>query len=204
MGRQDAPLGSMRQLSFEWRDGPNELLILRICSRVIQEPSLISFLVAAESHHITMTPKMHIGLRRGSSTTTVGMCAGTVLNRWNMKKSLLIVIALSLNYLGCGLCGEEIKHEVKSPNGKYVATVFERNCGATTPYITHLNLRESGEDFKPNSNGVIVQGEVYTVKGQSEIKVTWSTELSILIETIGGQEVLGKEKTWNEVTISYK
>jgi hypothetical protein len=121
-----------------------------------------------------------------------------------MKKSLLIVIALTLNYLGCGLCGEDSKHEIKSTDGRYVATVFVRNCGATTPYVTHLNLREVGENFKPDSNGVIVEGEVYTVKGQAEIKVSWSSESSLLIETIGGPEVLGKEKSWKEVTINYK
>ncbi len=120
-----------------------------------------------------------------------------------MKKSLLFGLML-LSCWGCDLCGDDLKQEVKSPQGGFVAAVFERNCGATTPYFTHLNLRESREKFKANSDGVIGEGEVYTVKGLAELKVTWLSETAILVETVGGDEVRGKDESWKGITISYK
>ena len=111
---------------------------------------------------------------------------------------------LSLSNWGCELCVDELKVEFKSPEGRYVAAVFERNCGATTEYITHLNLREARGKFKADSNGVISEGEVCTIEGLAEIKVTWLSETLILIEMSGVEQVSAKEKSWKDVTISYK
>ncbi len=120
-----------------------------------------------------------------------------------MQHSLLI-IALALTQLGCRVCGETIRTEVKSPDERYVATVFERNCGATTPYVTHVNLRESPEELRASSSGTVVDGEIYTVRGQPQLKLTWSSDSSISIETIGGEEILGRESIWKEVKVTYK
>lgn len=47
-----------------------------------------------------------------------------------------------LAFLTRKLCGEELIETVASPDGKYVAAILIRNCGATTDYVSHLNLRE--------------------------------------------------------------
>jgi hypothetical protein len=45
------------------------------------------------------------------------------------------------------LCGEEILQEQRSPDGRYVAVSMERNCGATTDYVQHINLRAADPKF---------------------------------------------------------
>ena len=46
-----------------------------------------------------------------------------------------------------GDCGDTVKAEAVSPDGRYVAAVFERDCGATTNYSTNVSLREVRESF---------------------------------------------------------
>ena len=56
------------------------------------------------------------------------------------------------------LCGEELIAEKTSPDGLYVATLMSRNCGAATPYVSHLNLRSTKSKFHPAFlDGVIQQ-----------------------------------------------
>jgi hypothetical protein len=44
-------------------------------------------------------------------------------------------------------CGGELIEEQRSPDGHYVAAVMERNCGATTRYVEHINLRRADRNF---------------------------------------------------------
>src|SRR3954471_8303525 len=61
------------------------------------------------------------------------------------------------------LCGEEIFRELPSPDGAYIATSLERNCGATTNYVEHVNLRTANRKFSANFFGsTITDGEVFT------------------------------------------
>ena len=38
-------------------------------------------------------------------------------------------------------CGGELIEEHRSPDGHYVAALMERNWGAATRYVEHMNLR---------------------------------------------------------------
>ncbi|MGH8454337.1 MAG: DUF5412 family protein [Nevskiales bacterium] len=88
---------------------------------------------------------------------------------------------------GLSLCGEELISESVSPDGKYVAAVYIRNCGATTGYVTHVNVRRHDEEFSADSSGVIRQGGVFLVKGSEKTKIEWRIgELEILY---GGEKV---------------
>ena len=61
------------------------------------------------------------------------------------------------------ICGEEMGIEKTSPDGLYVAQVMVRNCGATTQYVGHINLRPATSKFHSDFwSGAIHQGEVFT------------------------------------------
>ena len=66
-------------------------------------------------------------------------------------------------------CGNRILKEVPSPDGAYVATLFERNCGATTPYYQVASLRSADSKFDPEmKDDWIVQ-----VEQQPDILLKW-------------------------------
>jgi hypothetical protein len=50
------------------------------------------------------------------------------------------VISLALPLLAC--CGEDTQGPAVSPDGRYEAAIIERNCGATTDYVTLLRLTD--------------------------------------------------------------
>jgi hypothetical protein len=120
-------------------------------------------------------------------------------------KSILISIGLLVfaSIFGCGgevfgECGDTIKTESTSPNGRYVATVFERNCGATTDYSTNVSLRETGEAFDPSS-----QAPILTVAGQPTIALEWSTERTLAV-VVPEAQIFKKLEAWRDVLVAYQ
>src|SRR4051812_7395464 len=99
-----------------------------------------------------------------------------------MKK--IIVIALSLLGLsGCGFflastCTDTIKTEVKSPDGNYAATLYERDCGATTDFSTIVNIRAGSSKFNSDENVIFV------AKGTHKVNLMWNDGKSLHIECI--------------------
>jgi hypothetical protein len=67
-------------------------------------------------------------------------------------KTCLLVLALI--YQACGVmdpCGNEVVSRVPSPSGKYDAIVFERSCGATTGWLTHVAVVRGQATFREES-----------------------------------------------------
>jgi hypothetical protein len=54
-------------------------------------------------------------------------------------RPLLAAFCALLAVSGC-LCSDEVVLEKVSPDGRHVATVIRRDCGATTSYATHLRI----------------------------------------------------------------
>jgi hypothetical protein len=58
----------------------------------------------------------------------------------------LIIDFVLVGFTGCGdPCSNTIKSEVKSPDGRNIATAFVRDCGATTGFSPQVHLRSVGE-----------------------------------------------------------
>ena len=95
------------------------------------------------------------------------------------------------------VCGEEIGVEKTSPDGRYVATLMTRNCGATTPYVSHINLRPATSNFRADSfDGVINEGEVFTSSKYSGTRFCWSKADKL---SIGYSEL--SVRNWRDVVI---
>jgi hypothetical protein len=56
-----------------------------------------------------------------------------------IAKRVLFPFSALLVVSGC-LCSDELVLEKVSPDGRHVATVVRRDCGATTSYATHLRI----------------------------------------------------------------
>jgi hypothetical protein len=64
-------------------------------------------------------------------------------------KCALLGVAAALAGAGCtrSACGNHVLSEVASPGGKYVVTVFTRDCGATTALARVVALRKARSRF---------------------------------------------------------
>jgi len=82
------------------------------------------------------------------------------------RTRFLILFFALLGFTGCGdSCSNTIKAEGVSPDGKYVATAFIRDCGATTDFSPHVHLRPVGERMARTGNVFI--GDIRTRSASS-------------------------------------
>ena len=104
------------------------------------------------------------------------------------------------------LCGEELIREQHSPDGRYVAVLMERNCGATTRYVEHINLRRADRKFPSGFlDGTIKDGEIFTLEnrdGGGSVEFEW-VGTTLKIHHPADKGVFKKETTWNDVDVTY-
>jgi hypothetical protein len=120
-------------------------------------------------------------------------------------RSLVSFIAIVLISQSCKSipsfdCNDEIKVESKSPEGKYTATLYERDCGATTDFSTIVSLRSSSNKFSGE------EGRIFVIKGRPQIKITWRESISLQVECddCRTENIFKQDTSWNEIAISYR
>jgi hypothetical protein len=86
-----------------------------------------------------------------------------------------------------------VKQEAKSPDGKYVATAFVRNCGATTDFSAQVDVHEAGS--KPGK-----EGNVYRGYHSQDIQVAWQSATHLVI-TSGCLDVKYLVTNWHGIAI---
>ena len=74
---------------------------------------------------------------------------------------------------GCGLCGSQDRVAVPSPDGRHVAYSYLWSCGATTGYVTHVDLGRRGD-----TDGVTV----YLLKGAHDVELRWASPRELHIQ----------------------
>ena len=94
------------------------------------------------------------------------------MNAWGIKafQNYLICLAIAaMLTVSCNteLCNNSLHDEKISPDGKFTASFFERNCGATTPYVQVISLRLSNNKLDPEN----FDDWVFTIHGRSKIKM---------------------------------
>jgi hypothetical protein len=134
--------------------------------------------------------------------------------RWFGVAALILAslyAAITLIPWSGDMCGEENIGEAYSSDGKYLARAYVRSCGATTGWETHVNLRSRWSYFNPTWDGIINQGQVFSVSGRSNVSVVWrdNSNLEIQCPTCTPHEN-GKEHatweldSWEGINISYR
>jgi hypothetical protein len=110
----------------------------------------------------------------------------------NVKKLLraasFLVFALFLGELsGCNLCKDEVLDKASSPDGRWVATVLTRDCGATTSEYIAVNVHEVKQ------KSLDLKNDVFVIKHIHRLNVSWQGNDSLTIDC-GGCETKGAEK----------
>ena len=121
-------------------------------------------------------------------------------------RALALTALLLITLAGCrGGCDERFVLDSKSPDEEVIATTYVRDCGLAVESQTHVNLRNRKEKFTPDANGVIKEGEVFTVAGHQRVYAIWKNERSLLIrcDGCGKNQVFKSETAWKSVSISF-
>ena len=130
----------------------------------------------------------------------------------------IVALILSLLYAlivltpwSIGMCGEENIGEAYSPDGSYLARAYVRNCGATTGFLTHANLRSRWSWFHTDWEGTVKDGQVFGNSCWSGVNFVWTgdSELEIQYEKCapdekGSDPAWIKEEAWKGVHITYR
>lgn len=85
-----------------------------------------------------------------------------------VRSALLVGSLTALLILDACLCADDVVTRVASPDGRLVATYYVRNCGATTDYVSTVNLRSTKAKFRAD------EGVVFTAKGEHRIGIEWT------------------------------
>jgi hypothetical protein len=88
---------------------------------------------------------------------------------------------------------------VKSPDGKYIACLYERDCGATTDTAKTVNIRNAAAKFDGGEARILI------IKGKAKITLNWKNPqlLSITSDAYDAQNIFTQERKWKEVSIEY-
>lgn len=95
-------------------------------------------------------------------------------------------------------CQDEVKQEMRSENGRYIAKVVERNCGATTRFGTRLDLRSSGPRLFAKNQ------EVFTQENQCPIRLIWAGDTLHVEYQKSCGKVFQQIDSWLDVYLKFK
>jgi hypothetical protein len=123
----------------------------------------------------------------------------------------VVLCAALLSAAGCasspGRCGERRAESKESPDRKYTVATFVRKCVSREreETVTHVNLHGGLGEPPPDADGLITSGEVFAVEGARKVNLTWKDAKNLTVECgdCGGQKVLKREPSWNDVRVSF-
>ena len=123
----------------------------------------------------------------------------TFVNVCGINMKFYITLCLLISGCGNGLCNNIITSESSSVDGKHTATIFVRNCGATTPYITVVSMR--GADTKLDMNDY--KDWLFTAHDKAVVELKWVSNDSLLVNYSSTDEEVTQQIAWKDLHISY-
>ncbi|MDP4527933.1 hypothetical protein Q3O59_02645 [Alkalimonas delamerensis] len=115
----------------------------------------------------------------------------------------ILMFALVLSFGADGICGNDIYAEIHSPDRRYKAIVFQRDCGASTDFSTQISILKNNAALKNKS------GNTFIVRGHPDahaLELKWLLNKELLINRqLDGSEVkAAQSQGWlNKIEVSY-
>src|SRR5215470_10467555 len=106
-------------------------------------------------------------------------------------------------------CSDQVFSSAPSPDGKLTASVMEARCGQDQPFLTHVNLRPTGESIKLGYfSGRAEQGEVFVLEQDAQsanVTLDWTSPNRLAISCSHCQLAFLKKRQerWGAVEVSY-
>jgi len=98
-----------------------------------------------------------------------------------------------------GSCDDTVKLESRSPAGEYIASVVERNCGATTGYSSLVILRRATQTLVVDDDDTLI----FALAGMQNVSLVWLDETKLTIE-YPIADTYTMKRNWKAVVINYR
>ena len=95
-------------------------------------------------------------------------------------------------------CEDRETDTLPSADGRYVAKILSRNCGATTGLTTILMLQSRSE-----SAAVSDSNRVLALDGACEMSLTWSAD-TLVVRHAASCDAFGRKSHWRDVHLTYE
>jgi len=92
-----------------------------------------------------------------------------------------------------GDCKDLVRAEVQSPDGRYLAAIYQHACGGDL-VTSHVGLREARTRFEPK-NDVVVTG------GADALSAQWTGARTLRVQAAGRAKLLLSERAWRDVSV---
>lgn len=116
----------------------------------------------------------------------------------NVPARVLLLGLTAVLSSGCGLCANDEVVRVPSPDAKFEAVVFQRDCGATTGFSTQVSVVTKGGSL-PNEAGNVLIADTDHGKAPSAswggppVDLKWSSKRVLKVVTHPDARILHKE-----------
>ena len=97
-------------------------------------------------------------------------------------------------------CSNEVLSEVDSPGRHYTATLFERNCGATAPFVRVVGLRVAGTKLEAESRN----DWAFVLRGRDPLLLRWTSERHLVVVGGGRDPSAQLRSSWRDVEIGFQ
>lgn len=114
----------------------------------------------------------------------------------------LILIALLTS--GCSsACENQVVDRITSPDNNKVLYIFERDCGATTDFVTHVAVLARSAAFDSDTVGNVFVADSNRGKVKFTVRAKWISPSAIEIAYPSGSRVYKKITDANGIQIAY-
>ena len=129
--------------------------------------------------------------------------------RWIVGIAVMVALmwvgywAVAIHLLNRALsdCSNAILSEVMSPDELYIATAFERSCGATTPFVRIVSIRPAGKAFDSEDR----DRYVFVIEGQPNTRLAWTAPQYLRVSYSGGGGRINRQVVnWYGISVSYE
>ena len=96
--------------------------------------------------------------------------------------ALHVLVVSILVSVGCSPCSDDKSREWPSPDKKFVAVSYIRDCGASTDLSTHVAIRPTSWYSRDSDSSI-----VFVIKGIADIGVTWQDSSHVTVQYQGGR-----------------
>ena len=110
--------------------------------------------------------------------------------------ALIAIIMYYMNAAPTALCDHKTIKEFSSPNKKRVAAVVLSSCGATTPFVTFVELKNIGEKQDIDY--------LFSVEGKNDMEIVWNDDANFTIFYQRPARVYRQVLVWRTERIGYR
>lgn len=115
--------------------------------------------------------------------------------------TLLLILASPLILMFSALgpsCGNDQVEEVLSPNGRWKAVIFRRDCGATTDYSRQVSLLRGDKPLRNEGGNILVVGD------DAPLRARWADDGHLILWPAPPGKIFLRETEKEGIRISYE